>query len=190
MSKQFYIDVETTGTDPQANALVQIAGIIEIGGETAETIDLLTAPFEDDELTDEALDVIGKTEQELRGYRQPRDVYQELIDVMDGYVDRYDSGDKFHFIGYNSRFDESFIRSWFKKLNDNYFGSWFHWPAIDVSNLAAIHFMQNGGQPSSMRLMSVAESLGIDIDQDKAHDALYDIEITKEMFEVLTDGET
>lgn len=186
MEKLFYIDVETTGTDPKRNGLVQIAGIIEIDGAEKEEVNLLTAPFVDDIIEQEALDVIGKTEDELRLYDNPSIMYDRFIETMAEYVDRYDRSDKFHFVGYNSRFDDSFIRAWFKKLNDKYYGSWFHWPAIDVSNLAAIHFLQNGGRPSSFKLMVVAEGLGIDVAKEKAHDALYDVQITRQIFKSLT----
>lgn len=185
MEKLFYIDVETTGTDPSKHGLVQIAGIVEIDGEVKEKINLFIAPFEDDVIEQEALEVIGKTKAELMGYSSPRSIYQELVRGMEKYVDRYNREDKFHFVGYNSRFDDSFIRAWFKKLNDKYYGSWFHWPAIDVSNLAAIHFLNNGGRPTNFKLMTVANELGIAVDTDQAHDALYDVRITRKIFKSL-----
>lgn len=188
MSKLFYIDVETTGTDPKRNGLVQIAGIIEIDGEVKQKINLLAAPFEGDVIEAEALQVIGKDEGELRAYDHPEVIYNQLISTMDQYVDRYDRSDKFHFIGYNSRFDDGFIREWFKKLNDNYYGSWFHWPAIDVSNLAAIHFLGRRGTLPNFKLMGVAEALGIDVDPGQAHDALYDVRITRKIFQLLTNN--
>lgn len=184
--KVFYIDVETTGTEPTKHALVQFSGIIEIDGEEIERVNILCSPFKGDFASQEALNVIGKTAEELREYPDAIESYKQLITKMEGYVDRFNREDKFYFIGYNSRFDESFVRRWFEKCNDNYFGSWFHWPAIDVSNLAAIHFMKNGGRPKSFRLMSVANALGIEVNEDEAHDAMYDIEITKKMYDLLT----
>lgn len=184
--KKFFIDVETTGVDDSIHAMVQFSGVVEIDGEEVEKVNLLSSPFPGDMVSKEALGVIGKTIDELREYPKPTEAYNSLISVMDKYVDRYERGDKFYFIGYNSRFDEGFVRSWMKKNNDPYFGSWFHWPAIDVSNLAAIHFMHNGGRPDSFKLMKVAASLGIEVNEDEAHDAMYDIVITKKMYELLT----
>lgn len=186
MSKLFYIDVETTGTNPQKHGLVQIAGIIEVDGEEKERINLLISPFEGDTIEAEALEVIGKDEELLWSYEQPREIYKQFIACMEKYVDRYDRSDKFHFIGYNSRFDDSFIRTWFRKLDDNYYGSWFYWPAIDVSNLAAVHLIDQRGSMPNFRLMTVADYLGIDVDADKAHDALYDVEVTRKMHKTLT----
>lgn len=186
MAKIFYIDVETTGTNDKEHALVQFSGIIEIDGEEKERVDILASPFRGDLVSKEALSVIGKTIEELREYPDGKEAYRELISVMGQYVDRYNRFDKFYFIGYNSRFDEGFTRRWFEKCHDEYFSSWFYWPAIDVSNLAAIHFMQNGGRPNSFSLMSVADTLGISVNEDEAHDAMYDIEITKKIYDLLT----
>ena len=191
MSKIFYIDVETTGVDSSKHAMVQFSGIIEIDGQEKERVDILTSPFPGDLVSKEALEVIGKTIDQLREYPDAKESYRQLLDVTGKYVDKFNRADKFYFIGYNSRFDEDFVRAWFRKCNDNYFGSWFYWPTIDVSNLAAIHFMQNGGRPDSFKLMSVAAALGIEVDEDLAHDAMYDIIITKKIFETLThNGET
>ncbi len=186
MSKLFYIDVETTGTNPKKHGLIQIAGIIEIDGREEERINLLVSPFEGDVIEDEALEVIGKDEKVLWSYEKPKIIYDRLIGYMEKYVDRYDRTDKFHFIGYNSRFDDSFIRSWFRKLDDVYYGSWFYWPAIDVSNLAAVSLIDQRSAMPNFKLMTVADYLGIDVDPDKAHDALYDVEITRLMHKTLT----
>lgn len=186
MPKLFHIDVETTGVDDRIHALVQLSGIIEIDGQEVERVNLDIRPFKGDKVSKEALEVTGNTIEGLREYPDAKEQYSRFTQVMEKYVDRFNRADKFYFIGYNSRFDEGFVRRFFEKCGDTYFGSWFHWPAIDVSNLAAIHFMQNGGKPNSMKLMSVAEALGIEIDEESAHDAMYDIIITKQIFEHLT----
>ena len=183
--KLFHIDVETTGTDAKENGLVQLAGIIEIDGDIKEKVDLLTCPFPNDTIEQSALDVIGKTEEEIKSYEDPQPIYRELISMMDHYVDRYNSSDKFHFIGYNSRFDESFIREWFRRLNDPYFGSWFYWPAIDASNLAAVELSDVRHTMPNFKLMTVAKELGISVDEDKAHDAFFDIVITRKIYKNL-----
>lgn len=184
--KKFFIDVETTGTDHNKHALVQISGIIEIDGEEKERVDLNSRPMKGQFVSQEALKVIGKTTQELRAYPEASETYRIFTEIMGNYIDKFDRTDKFWFIGYNSRFDEGFVRRWFGLNGDEYFGSWFYWPAIDVTNLAAIHFMHNGGRPDSFKLMSVASALGIEVDENKAHDAMYDIEITRDIYNKLT----
>jgi len=188
--KQFYIDTETTGLIPAFHALVQFSGIIVIDGQEVERVDLLSAPLPGQMISKEALQVTGTTMEQLREYPKPYESYLKLTQTMAKYVDKFNREDKFYFIGYNARFDEDFVREWFKRNKDLYFGSWFYWPAIDVSNVAAIHFMQNGGRPNSFKLMEVAKALDIEIDQEKAHDAMYDIIITKQIFETLTQKTT
>lgn len=184
--KQFYIDTETTGTNPSTHAMVQFSGIITIDGQEVERVDLLSAPFPGQMVSKEALQVTGKTMEEIRQYPAPNESYLKLTQTMGKYIDKFDRSDKFYLIGYNARFDEDFVRAWFRRNNDPYFGSWFYWPSIDVSNLAAIYFMQNGGRPDSFKLMEVAKALDIEIEQEKAHDAMYDIIVTKQIFELLT----
>lgn len=180
--KLFFIDTETTGLDPQKNGIIQIGGIIEIDGKEKEHINLLVRPFSDDIIDEKALEVNKTTKEKIANFPSPREVYQNLTKTMLKYISKYDRSDKFHFIGYKSCFDDDFLRAWFKKNGDDYFGSYFFYPPIDVMNMAAIHFIETRSNFANFKLMTVAQAIGIEIDEDKAHDAMYDIEITKKLF--------
>ena len=55
---------------------------------------------------------------------EPIKVYKSIVNIFSKYIDKFDKKDKFHFIGYNSQaFDFPFLRYWFKKCGDIYFGS-------------------------------------------------------------------
>lgn len=184
--KQFYIDVETTGTNSYKNALVQLSGIIEIDGEEKERVNFKLRPMPKHEIDQEALDVTGKTEKELMAYPSHTRAYVEFIRVMDKYVNRFNREDKFYFIGYNADFDEGFVRAFFMNNKDFYFGSWFFWPVIDVAKLAGVRCMLDGNRPKKdFKLMTVADHFGIDVEEEEAHDAMYDIEITRKLFKKL-----
>ena len=178
----FFCDLETTGTDPAKHGIIQIGGIIDIGWEVKMRINLLTAPFEQDIIEADALGVTGRKETEIKMFPNPRKVYQALIFYLNQYVDRFDRKDKFYFIGYNSHFDDVFLRAWFKKNYNEYYGSFFYWPPIDVANMAAVNFMESRHGLSDFKLMTVASAAGISIDPTKVHDAMYDIEITRHLF--------
>lgn len=180
--KLFFIDVETIGLDSDKNGIIQIGGIIEIDGKEKERINLSICPFPNDIIDDRALEVNRMTKDEILAFPPPADAYRALTRTMLKYISKFDRSDKFHFVGYNSRFDDDFLRSWFKKCDDDYYGSYFYWPAIDVANVAAIKFMDTRGVFANFKLMTVARAAGIEIDNNKAHDAMYDIEITKKLF--------
>jgi DNA polymerase-3 subunit epsilon len=185
--KHFFIDVETTGVDPVKNGLVQFSGRIVIDGVCQTEINEHIAPRPEDVIEQSALDVIGYTAEDLKAFGPPDVFYRRLIATLDKYVRKFDRADKFHFIGYNSRFDDDFLRQFFIKNSNNFYGSYFWWPAIDVANLAAVRLMDKRGSMPNFKLMTVARALGIEVDESKAHDALYDIDVTQQMYYLLTD---
>jgi DNA polymerase-3 subunit epsilon len=91
------------------------------------------------------------------------------------------------FIGYNSHsFDMPFVRQFFSKCKDRYFGSWFHYPSIDVMILAAEHLKSKRRWYPDFKLSTVADRMGIEVDKSRLHDALYDIELTREIYRRVT----
>ena len=187
MSKKIFLDVETTGFDGQLHGIIQIAGIIEIDGETKKTFDLPVNVFEDDEINQSALAVNKKTLEQIAEFPDPQDVHKILTDTMGEFVNRYKPKDKFSFIGYNASFDMNFMRQWFKKLGDKYFGSWFWFPYIDVMTMAADYLVDHRAELDDFKLGTVAAYLGIEWDKDTdLHDALTDIVLTRGIYEVIT----
>ena len=185
MAKLLFLDVETTGTDPARHGIVQLSGIIEIDGIEKERFDYRLKPFPGDLVNPEALKVNGLTMEQIRGFEEPLTVYQEFKVMIFKYIDRYDKKEKFHIVGYNSRFDDSFLRRLFEKCLDKFYGSYFWWPAIDVSNMAALKCINSRYEFKNFKLITVAKAAGIEIDPNKLHDAMYDVNITKELFYLL-----
>lgn len=185
--KLAYIDVETTGIPYPESGLIQLAGIIEVDDEIVDRFDFRVRPFPTDIILDEALDVNGVTREDLKTFDSPVDVHKKFIEVLDKHVDRYDKNDKLHFVGYNAEFDANHLRSWFKKNDDNYFGSWFWHPPLDAMTFAAIGLMRRRHDLANFQLTTVARSLGIDVEEADAHDALYDVNLTRQIFRMLID---
>ena len=113
--KLAYIDVETTGIPHPESGLIQLAGIIEIDDQVADRFNFKIQPFPTDIISDEALEVNGVSREDLRSFDSPTRVFRQFIDILDKHVDRYNSKDKFHFVGYNAGFDANHLRAWFKK---------------------------------------------------------------------------
>ena len=186
--KLFFIDLETTGLSAWKNGLTQFGGIIDIGDKTEE-IEAEMSIFPNDEIDDEALNVTGMTREEILSKQSPLTFYASLKSTLLSHVNKFDKTDKFHFIGYNAKFDEGFLRSWFKKCGDRFFGSYFHFPIIDVAQIASMKILTNSLErpKENFRLGTVCRHFGIDFDEDEAHDAMFDIRKTRELFYKLTE---
>jgi DNA polymerase III epsilon subunit-like protein len=181
-----FIDCETTGTDKKKHGLIQFAGKIVVDGKIVDSFNITAAPFPDDVIDAEALAVNGLTEMIIRSYQTPKAAYRQFIDIISKHCDRYHRQDKMHFTGWNADFDADFVREFFEKNGDPYFGSWFWYPILDVSKLAGLQLAPRRHEMVNFRLTQVAHFLQVDVDEAKAHDAMYDIDLTMRIFLFLT----
>jgi DNA polymerase III alpha subunit (gram-positive type) len=179
-----FVDVETTGTSHSKNGVIQIGGIIcrnEAGAlSDVEEFELNVAPYPADLIEDEALAVSGMTREQIGAFDPPAVVHTRLIAILEKHCKKFDKKDKMIFLGYNAPFDYGFLRKWFDKAGDKYFGSWFWHPPVDVMSLAALKLVGMRPDMPDFRLGTVAMKLGITVVQ--AHSALVDARATKEIF--------
>lgn len=181
MNKIIFIDTETGGVNPEKAALIQLSGIIRIDKKDVEKFNFYIKPFENSEVTEKALEVQGRTLEELKTdkYVEEKEVYKQFINLLDKYIDKYDRTDKFIVAGYNVRFDVDILKTFFQRHGNNFLFSY-----LDSSMLDPLY---------SIRLLQIAEVLpvlennkletwckhfGIEL---KAHDSLEDIEATKKL---------
>jgi len=179
-----YIDVETTGLDPKVHAIWSIGAIFEIDGEEVSRIDYRCAPFRGvDKVSKKALEIGGITMDDLNSFPPPQETKIEFEDTLGRFIKKFNKTDKFHFVGYNAPFDYQFLREWYLKANDPYFGSWFWHPPIDVMNLAGLYCMGGRQNVVNFKLQNIAKQIaGIELSDEAAHDALADIEVTRDLF--------
>ena len=188
--KRFFFDVETTGVRYTVNAIHQIAILVEINGEVVQEIDWKMRPFEGAIIEDKALEVGGVTREIIDQYPPGKDIYGKLIALLSKYIDKYDKTDKFYLAGFNNRyFDDRFLRAWFERMDDAYFGSWFWADSLDVMVLASQHLMYQRARMKNFKLATVAETLGVKVEEDKLHDGLYDVKITREAYNKITNSD-
>lgn len=186
MSKLFFYDLETTGTNPGRNGIHQISGEIVIDGKSVETFDFKVQPNPKAQIEDAALAVGGVTREQIMAYPPMGQVYTHLVTMLAKYVNKYDKTDKFHLVGYNNRgFDDNFFRGFFLQNGDNYFGSWFWADSIDVLVLASTFLADRRAELPNFKLATVADFLGIDTTAGKLHDASFDIYVTKAVFDFI-----
>lgn len=180
--KIFYFDTETTGFDPAKNDIIQIAGIAEVDGKEMSEFNFTCQPFDFEAVEQSALDVNGITVAQLKEFPKPRQVYNQLIGVLSKYIDRYDWDDKFVMAGQNVNFDAGFLKQFFIKNGDSYFGSWFNYRHVDL--LAFTQILRYAGvlEIENAKLETLAEKFKVEL---KAHDALEDIRATKKILAIM-----
>lgn len=186
--KLLFFDLETTGTYPGKHGIHQMSGMIVIDGEIKEKFDFKVRPNPQAEILDEALEVAGVTRDQILAYPPMGEVYHQFVDgILAKYVDRYNKTDKFFLVGYNNAsFDNQFLRGFFLQNGDKYFGSWFWANCMDVMVLATPYLAAKRAEMKDFKQDTVAKALGIPVEDEKLHDALYDIEICKAIFDIVT----
>lgn len=186
MSKLFFYDLETTGTNPGRHGIHQISGEIVIDGKSLETFDFKVQPNPKAQIEDAALEVGDVTREQIMAYPPMGQVYTQLVAMLGKYVNKFDKTDKFHLVGYNNRgFDDNFFRGFFLQNGDNFFGSWFWADSIDVLVLASTFLADRRAELLNFKLATVADFLGIDTTAGKLHDASFDIFVTKAVFDFI-----
>jgi len=194
--KLLFIDVETTGVNPERNGITQISGCVQIGDEVKETFDYFVRPFPQDEIEIAALEVTGMNRRQFllphhpdylavpgQNFEDPKDIFERMAAMLGQYVAKFDKSDKFQFVGYNAHsFDMPFMRRFWEKNGDRYFGSWFWYPCLDVMLVWAQILQPVRAELSNFKLASVARYCGIKVDDNRLHDSLYDIELTRDLW--------
>lgn len=186
----FCYDVETTGLKHWRHGVHQISFMIfDSDNSVLSSADYKVKPHPREAVDIEALSISGVTEKDLEGYSDREQVHQNIVGTLEKYVDRYDSSDKMFLMGYNSAgFDNDFLRAFFTRCGDEYFGSWFWADELDVRVLAANHFKDERHNMENFKLATVAEKCGIEVQEDRLHDAMYDLVLTKKIYDHVTNG--
>lgn len=185
--KLLFFDLETTGIKYWKNGIHQISGEIVIDGVVKESFNFNVCPHLQCEIEEEALRICNVTKEQIQSYPPMQKVYTQFISMISKYVDKYDKKDKFFLVGYNNAsFDNYFLKAFFVQNGDNFFYSWFWVNSIDVMVLATQHLMRKRHEMTDFKQETVARTLGIKIDADKLHDASYDIQLTKEIYNKLS----
>lgn len=181
MNKIIFIDTETGGVNPEKSALIQLSGIIRIDKKDVEKFNFYIKPFENSEVNEKALEVQGRTLDELKGekYIEEKEVYKQFINLLDKYIDKYDKTDKFIVAGYNVRFDVDILKALFQRHGNNFLFSYLDSSMLDP--LYSIRLLQIAGMLPVLennKLETWCKHFGIEL---KAHDSLEDIVATKKL---------
>ena len=184
--KIFWLDVETTGLEFIEHDIVQLAFIIEEyepelqDGVVLAKENFFCSPINPNNIEGEALKVMNTSRRELLARPQPEGMFlEQLMPTLDKHIDKFDKKDKLIMAGWNTSFDRGFLRSFWKKLDNKWFGSYFEFKVMDVY---ALYFMLDktlGLSYENHKLETIAKAEGVEL---QAHDALEDIRATRDLF--------
>jgi len=183
VSKLIFIDVETTGRVAADASIWSLSYIIDIDGVEKERGTLKMCPTT--EFEDRALEIANEshTLEEILGFPKQEDQFIKFKVILNRYINQFDTKDKFLFAGYNSKFDEEFVRDWFTKNKDTYYGSWFYNGTLDIMALCAYTLQSHRHKLPNFQLGTIAKLFQIDIE---AHQSESDVNATYEIYKDLS----
>ena len=185
-----FLDLETTGVNPRKHSVHQISGLVEIDDKIVEEFNYYTQPHPKAKYEPAALRIAGKTEEELKSYPPMKEVHKIFTTMLSKYVDKYNPKNKAFIAGFNNKaFDDFFIRAWFEQCGDEFFGSWFYPDTLDVMVLASEYLLYRRAQMPSFKLKRVAIELGMEVIKERLHDSSYDVELTRQIYRIVTGRE-
>lgn len=182
-------DTETGGLHPVKNGIHQLALRLFVDYKLVKEakVDCQFGPQH--EYSPEALAVSGKTiEQIMASPFTQQKLYASLHKLVSSWCDPKNKQDKIFLAGFNNHgFDNEFLRSLWLAHGDKYFGSFFFSNSLDAMLMASGHLpivMKRHLMPN-FKLTTVAAEFGYPVDLSKAHDAMYDIDMTQHILQKL-----
>lgn len=185
--KLLFFDTETTGLNHNVNGIHQMSGYIVIDNIIVDSFDIKFRPFDGCLCEDGAFEVTGLTEEEVMNREvSEQDALNQLLSIFDKHVNKYDRNDKMFVIGYNINFDINFINEFFRRNNNTFLYSYIFTNPIDVMSLAGHKLMSLRPTMPNFKQGTVAKTLCIQMDEDKLHDALYDVWVCVRIYNLIT----
>jgi ribonuclease T len=173
------VDIETSGFNPKKNALLEIAAVIvELNSnnelEITERYSTHVVPFKNSELDAAALKFNGiDPYHPFRMAIDEKDALDMLFKPIKQAVKRNDCT-RAILVGHNPAFDIGFLNAAIQRTQIK--RSPFHpFSTFDTATLGGLAYQQTV-------LAKIAQTAGLEWDNDKAHSALYDAEKTAELF--------
>ena len=173
------VDIETSGFNPKKNALLEIAAVIvELNSnndlEITERYSTHVVPFKNSELDAAALKFNGiDPYHPFRMAIDEKDALDMLFKPIKHAVKR-NNCTRAILVGHNPAFDIGFLNAAIQRTQIK--RSPFHpFSTFDTATLGGLAYQQTV-------LAKIAQTAGLDWDNEKAHSALYDAEMTAELF--------
>ncbi len=114
-------------------------------------------------------------------YPPEEEGYSNIFNLICKYTEQFSKQDKFTFVGYNVKFDIDMLYSLFIRNNNKFMFGLFWGNPLEIMSLATLKFEKIRHLMPNFKLITVAKTAGLDIEDDKLHDAMYDIIVTRDL---------
>lgn len=180
MIRIFY-DVETSGLDFNTCSIVQLAGFIIKDGKEVYGFNYKIKPYRGELMSEDSARINGISNEIAYSYPDQKEAWNDFISVLDSLYDV--KKERAYLVGYNNfSFDDKFLRAWFEYNGNTKFGWYFYYPSLDVMHMAAMLSVPYRNKLYNFKLSTLYQYIFKRPLKD-AHDAMIDIEATKEIFD-------
>ena len=188
MKPILWIDTETTGVTQERDQVLQLAGMIEINGVIVESFNYWVKPTDLGLISKGATAVNGITKEIASTYRDPREVVVEFRELLEKWLPatkkKYNmKKDKYILAGYNTNFDAGMLNHFFALHSRKPFVQYTGFIKIDVYQRVQDLMIERDWYWDLPKhgLSYICEVNDVDLG-NKAHDAMYDIHATRELY--------
>lgn len=179
-----WFDLEGSSDSGETAELLTFSGIIDVNFQEEHRFDLRCRPDPNGTIQLAALDVNGIGFDEMQLFPEREQVFKDVNVILHKFVNPFSKDKdkpKFFMAGYNIwRYDEPLLRRWWKKEN-NFFGATFHHYSLDLYPYIRTILAKQIRDLPNLKLRTVCEFFGIQIDEEQLHTSIYDVELTKEL---------
>jgi len=178
MNKILFLDIETTGVDPEQHGIIEIAA--KIFGEAREFNSFCR---HEGPVDLEAL----KYNKAFKNTMTPKYEEKELLEEFCYHLLNLEEKKPFILCGQNIHFDFNFIKTRLKKYGVTGVESLISYRMLDIFTLSktALDLGLIKTNNNSLSLNEVAKALGIEVQDNKLHQALYDVELSEKVYKGL-----
>lgn len=176
-----FIDTETTGLDPNSNALISLAAIILGGPHSGEHTTVHCRPHPGAVINSYAMQANGYSAEEIADWPDPTQASDRFTYWL---IERLDDQQLCHPAGWNFAFDDRFMRSWLTRHNTpSFYGNTFTDTPCDVMALFKVQYPQYKSDPrfGNAKLTTVHAGLFGTVHKD-AHTEFSDAYATMRVF--------
>ena len=179
MNNIFWFDLETTGTDKNKHAIIQIACMVTQGKEVLGTFESKIHPLQGKIIDDKALEINGITRDEINMFPKPEEVWKDFRCFCSCHGIAGSKIDRFIPAGYNVAFDLDFFNVWHNEMGGKYaFWDYLQYQPIDPYPVLVSLWRSGIIKTENCKLETMCKFFDIEI---KAHDAMSDIMATRKL---------
>lgn len=184
MTKKLFLDVETTTLDEKnaQGGIYSLSYLYEVDNLLIGSGNIFFNPSDELEIDKDVLKFMeenGIDWEAIYGYQDSASAFKEFLNLLEHHVSRFKTTDKMFLYGYNIKFDERFLREWFVRNGNQYYGAYFWNNSIDVMTLVGEMLAPYREKFPNFKLETVCALFDIEI---KAHGSESDIRATYNLY--------